>query len=441
MRLEIETARVFKPLLYPSRYKGAWGGRGSAKSHFFAELGVERCVMRPGTRWLCGREVQKSLKESAKLLIEDKIKAHGLTSMFEIQADRIRTPGGGTIIFQGLHEHTAESIKSYEGFDIFWGEEANKLSNRSLEIIRPTFRKDESELWFSWNPFRKSDPIDLLLRGTSVEALGAVVVKSNWRDNPWFPKVLKDEREYDEIHSPETYQHVWEGAYASVVKGAYYASDLAQAAKDGRIGRVARDPLQAIRVFCDLGGSSGTADAFAMWVAQFLGREIRILNYYESVGQAASSHMSWLREEGYEGAYVTLPHDGTQSHGPSDTTWEGTFKAAGFKNVAVIKNQGKGAARQRIEAGRRRFPMMWFNEPTTVAGREALGAYHEKKDETRQVGLGPLHDWSSHAADGFGLMCVAYEGPKPVKAVPAGRQYQVVSDGGGADNSGGYLAS
>lgn len=392
-RQKIPTAEIFEPLLEPSRYKGAYGGRGSGKSHFFAELGVEHCCMYPGTRWLCGREVQKSLKESAKLLIEDKIKAHNLTSLFDIQSDKIRTLGDGIIVFQGLQEHTVDTIKSYEGYDLFWCEEANKLSQRSLDLVRPTFRKPGSELWFSWNPLRKSDPVDSLLRGPNASELGATVIRANWSENPWFPLVLEKERAFDLKHSPETYEHVWEGAYATVVKGAYYAADIAQAMREGRIGRVARDPLQTIRVFCDLGGASGTADAFSMWVTQFLGREIRVLDYYESVGQAAAAHMAWLREGGYDKAHIWLPHDGTASHGPSDTTWEGAFKVAGFKNVTVVKNQGKGAARQRIEAGRRRFPMMWFNAATTAAGREALGSYHEKRDEDRQIGLGPSHDW------------------------------------------------
>ncbi len=415
--LRIETARVFKPLLVPSRYKGAHGGRGSGKSHFFAELGVRECYQLRGTRWLCGRQIQKSLKESAKQLIEDKIRAIGLASYFDCQSDRIITPGDGVISFQGLQEHTAESIKSFEGYRIFWGEEANKLSQKSVQILRPTFRTEGSEMWFSWNPQRKSDPVDELLRGPHAEELGAIVVKANWADNPWFPDVLNKDREYDLKYNAETYQHVWEGAYATIVKGAYYAESLVRAQREGRIGRVSRDPLQAIRVFCDLGGSSATADAFSMWVTQFVGREIRILNYYEAVGQAAASHMAWLRDEGYEGAHIWLPHDGTQSHGPSDTTWKGAFEAAGFKKVQVVKNQGKGAARQRIEAGRRRFPAMWFNESTTKPGIEALGSHHEKRDDERNVGLGPEHDWSSHAADAFGLMALVYEGPKPPETV------------------------
>lgn len=408
-KVQIKTARVFKPLLADARYKGAHGGRGSGKSHFFADNAVERCVLRAPQRILCGREVQKSLKESAKLLIEDKIERFAFNK-FKVKNDEIYAPNGGVIIFQGMRDHNADTIKSYEGFDVAWVEEAHRLTAKSLQLLRPTIRKPGSELWFSWNPFRRSDPVDALLRGTTRPS-NSLVVRANWSDNPWFPSELESERLHDLSFSP-SYRHIWEGDYATVVEGAYFAKSLNDALTEGRICRVAGDPLQTIRVFCDLGGSSNSADAFAMWVAQFLGREIRVLDYYEAVGQAGAVHFQWLRDKGYEGAHIWLPHDGTQNHGPINTTWEGAFKDAGFPKVNVIKNQGQGAARQRIEAARRIFPSIWFNAETTEAGREALGAYHEKKDEQRQIGLGPEHDWASHGADAFGLMCIAYEPPK-----------------------------
>ena len=159
--LTIPTLKVFEPLLGDSRYKGAYGGRGSGKSHFFAELAVERCVQYPGTRIVCVREVQKDLKESAKLLIEDKIRHLGVPGFRPIESE-IKTPGGGIIIFRGMNNYTAESIKSLEGFDIAWVEEAHTLTDRSLEMLRPTIRKEGSELWFSWNPRSAEDPVDAL---------------------------------------------------------------------------------------------------------------------------------------------------------------------------------------------------------------------------------------------------------------------------------------
>lgn len=410
--LAIDTASIFEPLLYPSRYKGAHGGRGSGKSHFFAESAVERCIIQRGCRVLCGREVQKSLAESAKRLVEDKIKALQAPG-FRILNDRTETPGGGVIVYQGLQEHTADTIKSYEGFDVFWIEEAHKLKQRSLDILRPTLRKPNSEIWFSWNPFRKSDPVDALMRGSNARELGAVVVEANWRDNPWFPDVLKAERGFDQKHSPDTYDHVWEGAYATVVKGAYYAEGLALARKEGRICRLTPDPLLKIRSFHDIGGAGDHADAYSIWIAQFVGKEIHILDHYSSEGQTLAYHVAWMRDHGYERASIQLPHDGVNANNVTGKRYADHWKDAGFDVPEPIPNQGAGAAMMRIEAGRRLFPRIWFNEATTEVGRESIGAYHEKRHEQLEVGVGPLHDWASHDADAFGLMCIAYEPPKP----------------------------
>jgi phage terminase large subunit len=210
--LEIPTARAFKPLLEPSRYKGAYGGRGSGKSHFFAELLVEQCVLKPGTRVACVREVQRSLKNSVKLLVEDKIRTLGVKG-FDILDAEIRTPGGGVVIFQGMQNHTADSIKSLEGFDIAWCEEAQSLSQRSLDLLRPTIRKPGSELWFSWNPNKPTDPVDTLLRGEDAPT-DAIVVEANYSDNPWLPEELRVDLEDDRRRDPDKFLHVWGGHYS-----------------------------------------------------------------------------------------------------------------------------------------------------------------------------------------------------------------------------------
>lgn len=209
--LEIETARVFLPLLAPARYKGAFGGRGSAKSHFFAELAIERSIAEK-TDIVCVRENQKSLDQSVKKLLEHKIEKLNAGEYFEVQDKRILARNGGRIIFQGMANHTAESIKSLEGYDIAWVEEAQTLSQRSLDMLRPTIRKDDSELWFSWNPRFDTDPVDALLRGETPPP-DAVIVESNWQDNPWFPEVLRREMEYDQQRDAEKYAHVWLGHY------------------------------------------------------------------------------------------------------------------------------------------------------------------------------------------------------------------------------------
>ena len=211
--LQIQTPRSFAPLLAASRYKGAHGGRGSGKSHFFAEMLVERAILQPGLRGACVREVQKSLKNSVKLLVEDKIQSLGVSHLFEILDAEIRTPGGGIIIFQGMQNHTADSIKSLEGFDVAWVEESQSLSQRSLDLLRPTIRKPGSELWFSWNPNKPTDPVDVLLRGDSPPS-DSVVVEVNWDANPWLPSELRADLEDDRRRDPDKFMHVWQGHYS-----------------------------------------------------------------------------------------------------------------------------------------------------------------------------------------------------------------------------------
>lgn len=209
--LSIQTPRIYLPFLEPARYKGAHGGRGSGKSHFFGEMLIERSLMRK-TDAVCVREVQKSLDQSVKKLLEGKIEALNAGAYFEVQDAKIKANNGGIIIFQGMQNHTADSIKSLEGYDIGWVEEAQSLSQRSLDLLRPTIRKPDSELWFTWNPKVKTDPVDALLR-CDVPPPGSVVHEVNYTDNPWFPQVLRDEMEYDHSRDPDKYAHIWLGKY------------------------------------------------------------------------------------------------------------------------------------------------------------------------------------------------------------------------------------
>jgi phage terminase large subunit len=367
---------------------------------------VEEAYRIPGLRCVCIREVQKTLKESAKRLIEDKIEALGVGRAFDVLTDQIRTPGGGTILFQGMQDHNAESIKSLEGFHRAWIEEAQSLSQRSLALLRPTIRAEASEIWASWNPRRKSDAIDEFLRGDKPD--NAIVVEANWRDNPWFPGVLEDERRLDFERYPDRYDHIWEGGYARAFEGAYFAKQLGEAKAQGRISQVNRDPLLPVYAVFDLGGAGASADAVAIWVIQFVGPNILVLDYIEGQGQVLAYYVNLLTERKWAQAICVLPHDGVNANNITGKRYEDHVRDAGF-SVTVIRNQGKGAAMMRVEAARRVFPRIWFNEATTEAGRDALGYYHEKKDEERNVGLGPEHDWSSHGADAFGLACVFYE--------------------------------
>ncbi len=372
-----------------------------------------------GLRSVCIREVQRDLAQSSKALIEAKLAAFGLGEAqgFKVYRDAIRTPGDGLIAFRGMQDATAESIKSLEGFKRSWWEEAQGATQHSITLLRPTMRAAGAQMWWSWNPRRKTDPVDAMLRGPELPT-GACVVRANWRDNPWFTPELEQERTDCLRIQPDQYDHIWEGGYRSAADGAYFARELAAAKGERRIGNVAFDPLLTVRLFCDIGGTGARADAFACWPAQFVGREIRVRDYYEAVGQPLASHLNWLRARGYgpESAQFWLPHDGASNDKVYDVSYESALRAAGYA-VTVVPNQGKGAAAARIEAARRMMPAIWFDEETTGGGRDALGWYHEKKDDVRGIGLGPAHDWSSHAADAFGLMCVAYEAPRAQRRI------------------------
>jgi len=403
--LQVPTARAFKPLLTQARYKGAYGGRGSGKSQFFAGEIIKLCVGNPGLRVLCCREVQKSLKESAKRLLESKIEEFGQGGSFEVQTSEIKTPGGGAIVFAGLQDHTSESIKSYEGFDIAWVEEAQTVSHRSLNLLRPTIRKPGSELWFSWNPRFDTDAVDEMLRGKELPT-GAIVAKANWSDNPWFPDELKQERIDCQRQQPEQYDHIWEGGYATVADGAYFARHIGEAREQGRITSLALDPLLSVRAYWDI----GLRDATAIWIVQQKGHAIRLVDHYEAAGQDLATHLNWLRSSGYSAAECVLPHDGAKADVITATRYEDHIRGAGFA-VRTVPNQGKGAAMKRVEAARNLFGQMWFDETRCAKGLKAIGWYHEKKNDGG-YGVGPDHDWSSHSADAFGLVAVDYEEPR-----------------------------
>lgn len=411
--LTFDTSPVFEPLLDPARYKGAYGGRGSGKSHFFAEKLIEDSIAEPGEqsgeglRSVCMREVQKDLAQSAKLLIENKLRDFGVGEAdgFKVFRDSIATPGDGIIIFKGMNDYTADSIKSLEGFKRGWWEEAHTATATSLQLYRPTLRAEGAERWFSWNPRRKTDPVDLLFRGAEIPS-GAVSVRANWRDNIFWNSELEQERQDSLRISPEQYPHVWEGDYVTVIEGAYYAAAIVTARDEGRIGPVAPDPLLTTRLFFDIGGTGARADAVSIWAVQFKGRQILCLNYYEAVGQPLAAHVAWLRENDYtpKHAQIWLPHDGSTNDKVYDVSYESELTKIGY-DVTVVPNQGRGAATARIESGRRHFGDVWFDDKCQP-GLDALGWYHEKKDEARGIGLGPEHDWSSHAADAFGLMAI-----------------------------------
>lgn len=424
--LDLKTARVFAPLLEPARYKGAHGGRGSGKSHFFAEMLLEDCLYEPGAsggegmRAVCIREVQKDLSQSSKALLDSKLNSLNLGEAdgFKSYKDVITTPGDGIIIFKGMNDYTADSVKSLEGFGRAWWEEAQTATKHSLKLLRPTLRKPGSQLWFGWNPRFAADPIDQLLRSAQLPT-DTLVVQANWRDNPWFTAELEQERLDCLRLDPDNYDHIWEGGYETVNEGAYFAKQLTAAKAEGRLGVVAADPSMRLRAYVDIGGTGRNADSFAMWIVQFVGLQVRVLDYYEAQGQPMATHVQWLHDRGYkhDRLDIWLPHDGDRSDVVFAVTPASELRRLGY-TVTTIPNQGKGAALKRVEAARQLFPSIWFNQESCSGGLAALGWYHEKRDEKRGIGLGPEHDWSSHGSDAFGLMCCDWTPPRVMAPLP-----------------------
>lgn len=406
--------------------RGAYGGRGSGKTRSFAKMAAVRGYMYGkqgiGGIILCARQFMNSLDDSSLAECQRAIEEEPwLADYYDVGDKYIKSKDGRIhFVFAGLDRNIA-SIKSKGRILLCWVDEAEPVTEDAWIVLVPTLREEggdwNAELWVTWNPKSKRSPVEARWRNSSDPLVK--VVELNWRDNPKFPALLERQRLRDLKERPEHYPHIWEGEHAVVVEGAYYAKHLSEAKAQGRICFVPVDPLLTIRAFVDIGGTGARADAFAMWLAQFVGLEIRVLDYYEAVGQPLAAHLEWMREKNYTPKRVQfwLPHDGSTHDKVFDVSYESALREAGFK-VTVIPNQGKGAAKARIEAARRLFPRVRFNEATTEAGRQALGWYHEKRDEERNIGLGPEHDWASHGADAYGLMAVAYEQPDGRKMAP-----------------------
>lgn len=410
----------------PADVRGAYGGRGSAKTRSFAKMVALKGYIygQAGLSGLllCCRQFMNSLEDSSleecKRAIEDE---PFLAAYYEVGDKFIRSKDKRIhFSFSGL-DRNISSVKSKGRILLCWVDEAEPVTASAWDTLEPTLREEgddwNAELWVTWNPKHKNSPVESRYRHSTDPMVK--VVQLNWCDNLKFPAKLERQRKRDLEERPDQYPHIWDGEYVTVISGAYFAKDIIKARAENRIGRVGPDPLMTIRIFCDIGGTGAKADAFTMWAVQFVGKEIRILDYYEAVGQPLASHLEWLRSRGYtEGkTQIWLPHDGDSQDKVYDVSYCSAFKAAGY-DTTVVPNQGKGAAKSRIEAARRLFPQMWFNAPedadhetmpTCQAGLDAIGWYHEKKDEKRDIGLGPEHDWSSHGADSFGLMCVVYE--------------------------------
>jgi phage terminase large subunit len=392
----------------------AFGGRGSGKTRGFALMTAVRAYMWAAAGEsgiiLCLRQFMNSLDDSSLEEVKQAIRGEEwLAPHFEIGEKYIRTaghlPGRIDYSFAGLSRNI-NSLKSKARIRIGWADEAEDITDEAWTKLVPTLREEDSELWVTYNPESDRSATHKRFRLSSDPRYK--VVEVNYSDNPFFPDTLERQRLRDLAQRPDQYEHIWEGGFKKVTEGAYFAADLTRARQERRIGHVPADPLMRHIAFWDIGGTGANADACSIWVCQWIGASIRFIDYYEAQGQPLAAHINWLRENGHGHAICVLPHDGVQNDRVFAVSYDSALKDAGF-DVTVIKNQGRGAALLRVNAMRRLFGMMMFDETRCKAGLDALGHYHEKRDAERGVGLGPNHDWASHAADAAGLVAIAYE--------------------------------
>lgn len=433
--LELDVPEALAPLLEPARYKAAYGGRGGAKSHFFAEQLVVRCFSRK-TRVACIREVQATIKDSVRQLLIDKIQKLGLGKFFDVMEGEIRGRNGSLIIFKGMQTYNAENIKSLEDFDIAWVEEAQTFSAKSLRLLRPTIRKAGSEIWFSWNPRHDTDAVDKFFRGEAPPR-NAIVCPVNWYDNPWFGDVLTDEKDQDYASDPEMAEHVWGGGYELITEGAYYARHIATAEKEGRVGYFPYDPSLPVYTSWDLGVDDYTAIWFFQVVQTVNGPRVRIIDYYEASGIGAddilnealpeytkdlqdrvASMIELGRDKPFNYQRHFLPHDvGNREWGNGAKTRIQTLNALGVPLDLIHRGIAQDP-QERINASRRLLPICEFHQSKRVMlGISRLRRYSRKMNEALGTYTGILHDENSHGADAFGEFAVncGIQAPKPVE--------------------------
>lgn len=413
-------------LFQPARYKVAWGGRGAAKS-----WGIARALLILGTkaplRVMCGREIQKSIADSVHALLKDQIAELGLSEVYQIQETRILGRNGTEFFFAGLR-HNITSLKSVEGCDVVWVEEAQSVSKGSWDTLIPTIRKAGSEIWVSFNPDLETD--DTYARFVLHPPPGAVVVKVGWQDNPWFPEVLRIEKDHLKTVDPAGYQHVWEGMPKSSITGAIYANELKKATEEQRITQVAWDRTRPVDTFWDL----GFGDATAIWFAQALPNgTFRLIDYYENRGLTIADYVVELQSRKYLYGTDWLPHDSvdTMIHqrlagGDKSRSIEQLLRAAGRK----VRVAAKMSIHSGINAARTIFPQCWFDEAKCADGIQGLRHYQWKPDSANGTESAvPLHNWASHPSDAFRTMAVSIKTPASLEQRGEDQRSRISSSG------------
>ena len=398
-----------------ARYKVLYGGRGGAKSWGIARALLIIGAQKP-TRVLCAREFQTSIKDSVHKLLSDQIFAMGLEDFYEITQTTIRAKNGSEFNFVGLKNNVA-NIKSFEGVDICWVEEAQTTSKLSWNVLIPTIRKEGSEIWISFNPELETD--ETFQRFVVNPPEGAIVQKINWSDNPWFPETLRLEKDALYARDKEAYNTVWEGVCRQTVDGAIFAREMVAAEIEGRITRVPYDPIKPVHAVFDLGWS----DATAIWFVQFIGMETRLIRYIENNQQTISWYLAEMQKYGYVYDTLWLPHDAAAKNLGTGKSIEEIVRATGM-NVRILP---RVPVTDSINAARTVFNKCYFDRENTHQGLQCLRHYRYDVDpDTKMFSKIPLHDNYSHGADAFryiGLMINEPRKPAKSKAaysVPAG---------------------
>lgn len=394
--INITIPKAFKGLFEPKRFKVYYGGRGGAKSHNIARAILIRC-MQSKTRVLCARELQGSIGDSVLKLLSDIIDEHEMSGFFTVQKSAILGKNGSEIIFKGLrHNHT--EIKSTEGVDICWIEEAEKVSANSWEVLIPTIRKEQSEIWISFNPKHPTDPTYTNFVANSDDDM--LVKKVSWRDNPFFPETLNVERQRLEKNDPKAYAHVWEGEFDERHFGGIYATYVDQARQEGRLTPVPyKDGIPVITAW-DLGRSDSTC----IWFAQMVGMQPRIIDYHESSGKDLAFYADIIRSKKYTYGTHYLPHDAGHERLGMNSSISGQLSGLGIANQ-IIK---VGSVAARIELGRNLLKECWIDSTDCRDGVHALTNYQYEFDDNKgRFKDKPLHDWSSDGADAFGYLAQA----------------------------------
>lgn len=404
----IRFPKKFEALFQPEkvRYRIFYGGRGGAKSWCFARALLAKGTKQP-MRILCAREFQTSIKDSVHKLLSDQIYELNMESFYEITQTTIRGINGTEFIFAGIKNNT-NNIKSIEGIDIAWVEEAQSVSANSWNVLIPTIRKQDSEIWVSFNPELPTD--DTWKRFVESPPESSVVVKVNWNDNPWFPETLNLERLSLKSRDLSAYNNVWEGATRNTVDGAIFGKEMEQAELENRITNVPYDPSKPCHAVFDL----GWADNTACWIIQYVGFDIRVLRYFEDNQKTIQHYLSLMQTFGYIYDTIWLPHDGAAKSLGTGKSIEEIVRATGLK-VQILD---RVPVADSINAARTIFPRCYFDRKNTEEGLNCLRHYRYDVDEHGTFSQKPLHDIYSHGADAWryiGLMVNEPKKRQPVK--------------------------